>query len=331
MIGRHCGERALNPHSQQAHIGAPARRRLGQTDLAVSSLGLGGAQIGGRRGAVDAEQVRALIDELFGWDLNLIDTAARYRNGRAEKELGSMLSAIPRADYVVSTKLTPARNGIIRSTAAAIAAAVETSTVNLQCGKLDIALLHDPEDLASAQLIAELDALVAARVAGTVRAVGVGVDDINTLLEAVENSDIDCVLVSGRYTLLDQSAADRLLPLCVQRGVGVILGSAFHSGVLATGGEPGGRYAYGPIPAPIADKVAVLTQTCAEHGISLLAAALQFPLANPAIASVVVGTARAEHLADCCAALDEPIPLPFWDALRERGLISARAVVPGEA
>jgi D-threo-aldose 1-dehydrogenase len=314
---------AMETASHASMTRAARRRPLGRTGIAVSALGLGGAPIGGRFGPVARETVRAVVVELLERDLNLVDTAARYSDGRGEADLGAALADVPRADYVLSCKVAATQG---RSLGEALEASLERLGVELA----DVALLHDPYEASDAELAEALEALAELRSRGLARAIGVGIGEVDVLLRAVEASDVDCVLVSGRYTLLDQSAGRELLPLCVERGIGVVLGSAFNSGILATGAVPGARFAYRDAPPPeVLATVRELERLCAEHEVPLLAAALQFALAHPAVSSVLVGTTSPRHLGACCDALETPIDEELWHALAAAAPLESAAVLPG--
>jgi len=296
---------------------AAQRRPLGRTGIAVSALGLGGAPMGGRFGPVARETVRAVVVGALERDLNLVDTAARYSDGRGEADLGAALANVPRSDYVLSCKV-------------AATATFEASLERLGVELVDVVLLHDPYEASDKELADALAELAELRSRGLARAIGVGIGEVDVLLRAVEAFDLDCVLVSGRYTLLDQSAGRDLLPLCLERGIGVVIGSAFNSGILASGDVPGARFAYREaVPPNVAATVRELERLCAGHGVPLFAAALQFALAHPAVSSVLVGTTSPRHLGACCDALEVPIDDDLWHALAAAARFESAAVLPG--
>jgi D-threo-aldose 1-dehydrogenase len=166
-----------------------------------------------------------------------------------------------------------------------------------------------------------------------VRAIGIGVNEWEVCVELLEHCEFDCILLAGRYTLLEQPALEKLLPLCVARRVSILCGGPFNSGILALGSRAGARahYNYAPPPADVLERVRRLEELCAEFAVSLQAAALQFPLAHPAIASVVAGCVNAQEALHCAAMFSQEIPAAFWRALRERGLVDPRAPLPGVA
>jgi D-threo-aldose 1-dehydrogenase len=166
---------------------------------------------------------------------------------------------------------------------------------------------------------------------GLVRAVGLGVNDSDVVLEVLRETDLDALLLAGRYSLLDHGALAELLPTCVDRGVHVALGGVFNSGILATGAGAGApKFDYAPATAEWLARTRRIESHCAAHRVPLRAAALQFPLAHPAIEIVVAGARSVAEWNDCAAMMAHPVPAPFWSALRARGLLAAEAPLPGE-
>jgi D-threo-aldose 1-dehydrogenase len=168
------------------------------------------------------------------------------------------------------------------------------------------------------------------RDAGTVRAIGLGVNESEICVELLESCDLDCILLAGRYTLLEQPALEKLLPLCEQRKVSIICGGPFNSGILAAGSRAGSQahYDYSAPPPAVLERVKQLEELCAEFSVPLQAAALQFPLGHPRVASVVAGCASGAEARNCAAMFAHPIPAAFWNALRERGMVDPRAPLP---
>jgi D-threo-aldose 1-dehydrogenase len=165
---------------------------------------------------------------------------------------------------------------------------------------------------------------------GKVRAIGLGVNEVDVCIELLGHCELDCILLAGRYTLLEQPALEKLLPLCEKRRVSIICGGPFNSGILATGSRPvtPTHYDYAPPPAGVIERVRRLEALCAEFDVPLQAAALQFPLCHPCVASVVAGCASASEAANAARFVSHPVPAEFWHALRGRGLIDARAPLP---
>ena len=171
-------------------------------------------------------------------------------------------------------------------------------------------------------------ALIELREQGRVKAIGVGVNNWEVMLDFMRAGDFDTLLVAGRYTLLEQDALDELLPLRERRGTAIVIGGGFNGGILATGAVPGAKWNYAPAPAPIMEKVKRIEAVCARHKVPLAAAALQFLLAHPAVASHVPGTRTAAQMDQNIALASHPIPMSFWQDLKREGLLRQDAPVP---
>jgi D-threo-aldose 1-dehydrogenase len=204
---------------------------------------------------------------------------------------------------------------------------LEESLGRLGLDRVDIVLIHDPDDHWQAAIGEAYPALHRLREEGVVRAIGAGMNQVAMLTRFVRETDIDVVLVAGRYTLLDQAALDELLPTCRERRVGVLVGGVMNSGVLASP-QDGAQFDYRPASATVVERARRLSAVCERHDAPLRAAAVQFPLANPAVAGVVAGVRRADHLEEYPELLRRTIPAALWQDLREQGLIRAEAPVP---
>jgi D-threo-aldose 1-dehydrogenase len=213
------------------------------------------------------------------------------------------------------------------------------SLARLGVPRVDVLLAHDIGQLThgadhAARMREFLDggyrALREMRDQGVVRAIGIGVNECEVCVELLRDCEFDCILLAGRYTLLEQPALDQLLPICQQRRISILCGGPFNSGILATGSRAGANahYNYAPPPAAVLERVRQLEALCAEHGVPLQAAALQFPLAHPAVASVVAGCVTGAQARNCAAMFSHPIPATFWQALRDHGLVDSRAPLP---
>jgi D-threo-aldose 1-dehydrogenase len=165
---------------------------------------------------------------------------------------------------------------------------------------------------------------------GVIKAWGLGVNEVEVLLDVMQHTHLDCILMAGRYSLLDRSAERDLLPLCRERGTSFIIGGVFNSGILATGVRSGAvpTFNYAPAARALVERAGAIEDVCAEFGVPLRAAALQFPLAHEAVAVVVAGARSAAEWSDCAAMMDHPIPAEFWLALKERGLLPPEAPTP---
>ncbi|MFP3610769.1 aldo/keto reductase [Paraburkholderia sp. SIMBA_050] len=342
-----------------AAIGSKVGRRRGvaRTALQVTGLGLGTAPLGGLYRDLSDEEAHATVAAAWDAGVRYFDTAPHYGNTKAEHRLGDALRRYPRGDYVLSTKVgrrfvprtTPyegkegwqnplpfeaiydyTHDGILRS--------FEDSQQRLGIVDIDILLVHDIgrathgdenphywRQLTEGGGFRALDEL---RSAGAIKAVGLGVNEGAVILEAMAEFDIDCALLAGRYTLLEQTTLDDLLPACEKRGVSILLGGAFNSGILARGVEGDLKFNYGDAPRAVIERVARLQAVCREHGVPLAAAALQFPYAHPAVATVLTGARSADELRENAASFEQPIPAELWSALRDQGLLDHRAPAP---
>lgn len=321
-------------------------------------LGLGGAPLGNLFRAVPEAEAQAVLAAALADGCRSFDTAPHYGNGLSEQRFGQALRALPRERFVLSSKvgrvLSPNaqaardQNGYVDVlpftqrwdySAAGTRRSVEDSLQRLGLARLDVAYVHDCDAATHgdayprvlAQVLGEtLPTLRALQREGLVGAIGLGVNDVQVCLDVLAQADLDALLLAGRYSLLDHSALAALLPLCVQRGVRIALGGAFNSGILATGvlcgGEP--RFNYARAPQAWVDRTAAIERVCAEHGVPLRAAALQFPLAHPAVDIVVAGTQDLAQWQDSRAMLARPIPAAFWQALRGQGLLPEEAPTP---
>ncbi len=302
----------------------------GTSPLVFGPLVFGGAPIGGLYAPVSAEVAAGTLAAAWAAGIRAFDTAPHYGSGLSERRIGEFLAGRPRAEFTVSTKVgrllvaadgdtqgvegfygAPpltrvrdySRDGALRS--------LEESLRRLGLDRVDIALIHDPDDFLAEAADGAYRALAELRAQGTVRAIGAGMNSAAALAWLVERCDVDCVLMAGRYTLLDDSAAATLFPLCLRRGVTVLAGGVFNSGILAGAGD-GGTYDYAPAPPAVAARALRMRDACARHGVPLAAAALQFTLAHPAVTAAVVGARSPEEITSDVSYLSTHIP----DALR---------------
>jgi D-threo-aldose 1-dehydrogenase len=266
--------------------------------LEFGRLGLGTASIAGLYEAVDEESAHAVVNRAWELGIRYFDTAPYYGSGNAERRLGAGLRERPRDDFVVSTKvgrlLRPGESGwhdaprlqaYFDFSYDAALRSLEQSLERLGLDRVDIAFIHDPDDHYDEALAGAYRALARLRDDGVVRAIGVGMNQTELLCRFAREADPDCFLLAGRYTLLDRSAAEDLLPLCAERGIAVVAAGVFNSGVLAGGGT----YDYDSASIAVLERVTELRETCARHEVPLAAAALQFPLRHPAVGHILVG------------------------------------------
>lgn len=335
-----------------------ARVPLGRTGLEVTRLAFGGASIGGLFRYVETDDAIATVRDAWDLGIRAFDTAPLYGYGASERRFGAALAGRPRDDFVLSTKVgrlvrdrasippgadvdrqrfeghddafyvvrEPVRivfdysgDGVRRS--------IEESLVRLGLDRIDIALIHDPDDHWGEAIDGAWPALERLRAEGVIRAVGAGMNQSAMLTRFVRETTMDVVLVAGRYTLLDQDALADLLPACIERGVSVLVGGVMNSGVLVDP-RPGATFDYTPASTKVIDRARRIGEICARHDVPLRAAATQFPLAHPAVASLVAGVRSPEHLEEYPKLLAHPIPAALWDDLRGEGLIAANAPVP---
>jgi D-threo-aldose 1-dehydrogenase len=249
----------------------------------------------------------------------------------SEKRLGVALKEVPRADYVLASKVGRlvagetqlevdySRAGVVRS--------LEESLVRLDQDRIDIAHIHDPDQHFREALDIAFPALAALRAQGVIGAVGAGMNQWPMLLEFARSADFDCFMLAGRYTLLEQESL-LLLDFCSQKGIAIFLGGVYNTGILATGAIAGARYSYRPAPPEILERVSRIEAVCSAFGVPLRAAALQFSAAHPAVKSLVIGAESRQEFDQAFDGLCFPIPPDFWQALRAARLIDEKAPVP---
>ena len=297
-------------------------------------IGLGTAPLGGMFSAVDDEEAVATVHAAIAQGWTFVDTAPLYGHGLSESRVGVALSSVT-SGVVVSTKVgrivqpaaaredgdifvgAPPGTATFDFTREGVRASLRASLERLQRDAVDVALLHDPEDHLDLALGDGLRALLDLREEGKVRAIGVGTNFVETAERFVKEAPLDVVLIAGRATLLDRSAEAVLLPRCFDRGVQVVAGGVFNSGALAD--PAGGHYAYGRVPDEVRQRLGRLSDACGRAGVPLAAAAIQHPLRNPAVTSIVVGCRSAQEVEDDVALLATPIPEDLWielDAIR---------------
>jgi D-threo-aldose 1-dehydrogenase len=301
---------------------AAERVALGRTGLAISRLGIGGGSLASAAGAAG---VRAVVDAAWERGLRHFDTAAFYAAGESERRLGLALAGRPRAEFVLSTKLgrfaTPEGGSRFDYTAARTEAALAEAQARLGMARLDIVFLHDAQpDWLGADYEAQVATLLGGalpvlrrhQAAGGIGAIGLAMTDAQAMLRLLREAPFDVVMLARGCSLIDRRANAALLPHCAATGVPVLVAAPFETGLLATGAVPGARYAYAPAPPALLARTAAIEAVCARHGVALPAAALQHPLRQPAVVSVVVGHQTVAELAANVALLEQPIPAALW-------------------
>jgi len=293
-------------------------RQLGGSPVFVTELAFGGAPIGNMFTEVSDDEARATVDAAWDGGIKTFDTAPFYGLGLSERRLGAALRHRPRDEYVISTKvgrlLGPASTMRFDFSADGVQRSLEGSLERLGLDRVDIAFIHDPDDHGEQAFREAYPAMEKLRAQGTVRAIGVGMNQAAMLTRFVIDTDVDVVMVAGRYTLIDQSAAGTLLPAAQQHGVPVLAAGVFNSGLLAAP-VPGATYDYVAAPEPLIRRAQALEETCAQFGVPLRAAAARFPLTHPAIASVLIGAASAAEITDAIQLRQLPIPGQLWESL----------------
>jgi D-threo-aldose 1-dehydrogenase len=304
---------------------------VGRSALTVSRLGLGTAPLTGKNGAIPEAQSIETIHAALQAGITFIDTAPLYGAGRSEQRLGAALAGVPRARYVLSTKVGRlvqpdgsivfdfSRDGILRS--------VEESLKRLRLDRVDVLLVHDPDDHLPQALEFAFPALLELRAQGVIGAIGAGMNQWQMEDQIAENVDVDCFLLAGRYTLLEQTALE-FLSRCQKRGIGVFLGGVYNSGILAMGARPGATYNYAPPPPAIVEQVERIEAICTRYNVPLHRAAAQFALAHPAVTAVVLGAVVPAEVIANRDALFAPIPAELWAELRHAGLVREDAPTP---
>ena len=300
------------------------KRRIGSTDVFVTELGMGGAPLG----RVSPENASESLRESFNQGIRYFDTAPLYGTGTSEKFFGKFLSKLDRQSFVLSTKVgrlikdtgnevnitfNYKRDEILRS--------IEESLKRLDMDSIDIALIHDPDDhydLALNEAFPTLDKL---RSEGVLKAIGAGMNQWEMLADFARNADFDCFLVAGRYTLLDHTALNELMPLCLERGISLILGGPYTSGVLASDLGSDTTYFYDPAPKSIIDRAKKIKEICDIFDVPLKAAAIQFGLLHPSVASTIPGPRNSDEVQDNIEMLNVKIPSELWKELKRQDLI----------
>lgn len=339
-------------------IALSVRRRVARTALELPVFGFGSVHLGELYGRVDEAQSRATLDAAWDAGIRFYDTAPWYGRGLSEHRLGGLLRTRPRDAFVVNTKVgrtlhrpkdtrsfdtAPwtgglpfevafdySYDGIMRSYEQALQRLALNTVDALAIHDLDT-LFHTPEAVAEhlkALTGSGMRALAELKSGGQIKAVGVGINIPGNLDAMIAAIDVDFALVAMPYTLLDQSTLHTDMARCVERGVSVIIGAPFASGILVTGSGSGAKYAYGAASPEVQAKVRRIEAVCAAHRVSLPTAALQFPLAHPAVVSIIPGAAKPTEITQNVASLQAPIPAGFWSDLKAQGLIDPDAPTP---
>jgi D-threo-aldose 1-dehydrogenase len=324
---------------------------LGSSGLEVTRLGLGTAPLGGLYSEVSVEDARDTIETAWSLGLRFFDTAPLYGVGLSEQRLGNALKRHSPDEYVLATKVgrllrpsgdpdptqfhdgesnwrgVPDRTPVFDLTKDGVLASLEESRERLGIDRVDVVHIHDPDDAYHEALTVAFPVLEQLRRDGTIGAVGVGMNQWEMLERFANAAPFDCFLLAGRYTLLDQSALDRLLPLCVNQGISVIAGGVYNSGILADPySDP--RFNYARADIAIVQRAQAIDAVCQDAGVPLKAVAIQFPLTHPAIATVVIGARSRAEITENIRLFNLDIPPRLWHELKRRGLLRSDAPTP---
>jgi D-threo-aldose 1-dehydrogenase len=323
---------------------------LGRSGLRVGPFAFGAAGIGNLYRAVPDDAAAGAVAAALAAGVRYFDTAPHYGLGLSERRLGLALVGTPRDELVLSTKVgrllvddptgadrrddegfdVPAgirrvrdysRDGVLRS--------LEASMMRLGTDRIDVVFVHDPDEYYEQALDGALPALAELRDQGVIGGFGAGMNQWELLAKFVEHSDPDVIMLAGRYTLLDQSGLDELLPACVRRGVSVVAAGVFNSGILARSRPAAdAKYNYEQADAELVERANRIADVCERHDCTLPQAAVQFPLAHPAVATVCLGARSPEQVERNAALFDQPVPDELWRELADAGLLRVDAPVP---
>ena len=320
---------------------------LGRSGLQVTRLGLGCAAIGGLYGDIPDDQATQVVHKALDLGLNLFDTAPLYGSGKSEERLGRALRNVPRDAYVLASKVgrllvasdddqrdgsifdnPPPFKPVFDFSYDGVMRSLEESLKRLGVDRIDILHIHDPDAHWKEAIEGAYPALERLRAEGVISAVSAGMNQWEMLARFAREGEFDCFLLAGRYSLLDQSALDELLPLCTEKNIGIMAGGTYNSGILAKGAKPGATYNYGEAPADIMQKAQAIEAVAERHGVDVKAAASQFVFAHPAITCIIPGTRQPARVEENFNLLIDKIPSAFWDDLRAESLVHESAPLP---
>jgi aryl-alcohol dehydrogenase-like predicted oxidoreductase len=286
--------------------------------VALPKIGIGTGALGHLFTAVSDDQAEATLEHAYGAGIRFFDTAPLYGAGLAERRLGRVLQSKPREEFVISTKVGrlvdaegPAGSWHFDFSYEGIMRSFEASLKRLGLDRVDILHLHDPETQIEEATDSGVRALRHMRDEGTIAAFGAGMNKAAILVRIAETTDIDCLLVANRFTLLDRTAETALLPLCLRKGIAAIAGGVFNSGLLATP-APGVTFNYEPASPDLIERARTLAEICGRHGVPLKAAALQFPPRHPAVSAILIGPRSIAELDENLELLSLAIPEGLW-------------------
>lgn len=322
-------------------------RNIGETDIAVTELGFGGAPLGLVGDRITEHQAASIMGRAIDGGVRYFDTAPLYGHGLSEKRVGAVLRELPRDSFVLSTKvgrlLVPREQGerVARSSDRepfairydysfdAVRRSMEASLDRLGLDRIDILLCHDIDTwthgdgqpgIFEAARQGALPALRELREQGVVRAIGLGVNEWQVCSRVMDMMEVDCFLLAGRFTLLEQEPLDTFLPKCLERNVSIIIGGPYNSGILATDDRGRATYDYRPAPDDLWHRAQAIRRMCEAHGVDPRAAALRYPLRHPAVAAVIPGVSAIAEVETNLDLLAREIPDALWRDLAQAGL-----------
>lgn len=330
--------------------------RIGNGGLTFTEIGFGTAPLGNLYRAISDGEADAILDKAWAGGVRYFDTAPLYGLGLSETRLNRFLRGKPRDEYVLSTKVgrllhacdpaerdgigkwfeVPARNEEYNYSYDGVMRSVEFSLERLGVHRIDMLFAHDLDvfnhgswEVLEGHMTRLMDsgykALCELRDQGVIKAFGAGINEWRPAQWLAERGDFDIFLLAGRYTLLEQEALDSFLPLCEERGIGIVIGGPYNSGILATGPKPGAYYNYDPAPPEIIERVTAIEAVCRDEGVRMLDAAFRFPLRHPAVVSVIPGGQGVAEMTSNLAAAQADIPASLWTRLKDEGLLRADA------
>ena len=334
--------------------------RIGNGGISFTELGFGTAPLGNLYKAISDDEAHQVLEAAWETGCRYFDTAPLYGLGLSETRLNRFLRGRKRDDYVLSTKVgrllkvsspeertgigkffeTPARREVYDYTYDGVMRSFEASLERLGVDRVDILYVHDIDAFNHGSwealepklkefISSGYYALLSLRDQGVIKAFGAGVNEWQPCQWLAERGDFDLFLLAGRYTLLEQEALETFLPLCEQRGMGIILGGPYNSGILATGPVAGAYYNYSEAPKEILDRVARIQEVCTRHGVKLIEASLRFPLLHPAVYSVIPGGQSVAQVKANREIIDKQVPAALWADLKKEGLMRADAPTGG--
>ena len=337
-----------------------SKRPIGRTATSVTALGLGGAPFGNMYTALAAGEAEATVNAAFSAGIRYFDTAPLYGYGLSEIRLGEAIRTLPRDEVVISTKvgydLIPVEPNEVQSrifvqpssmrcafdySRDATLRSIEASLKRLDTSYIDMLAIHDPDEAVDVfggadprsrshfrQAMHEAYPVLAdLRSQGVIKAIGVGINQWQMLCDFATEGNFDYFLLAGRYTLLDQSSLGELFPVCQDRGISLVIGAPYNSGILASGAVEGATYNYRPATPETLERVRRIEAVCGQHGVPLQAAALQFPMNHPLVTSVIPGARSIAELEQSVRLMSIAIPADFWSDLKAQKLIDAQAPV----